>query len=90
MGSMPVLKRLWGLPHPFPPYEHTVRGIPPGRGPSPDYGGTLISEFQAPELGEGNFCCFSAAHFVIFFLLLLQQLKWTNTMDKAPTNQQLA
>ena len=72
MGSMPLLKRLCGFPHPFLPCEETMRGIPLGRGPSPDHAGALISDFQALELGEGNFCCFFlGAHFVIFFFFFL-------------------
>ena len=43
-----------------------------------------------PRIGGGKFLLFFSCPLCDFFLLLLQQLKWTNTMDKAPTNQQLA
>ena len=34
--------------------------LQPGRGssPEPHHAGTLISDFQPPELGERNFCCY--------------------------------
>ena len=35
---------------PLLPYEDTARSSEPGRGPSPDHAGTLVSNFLLPEL----------------------------------------
>lgn len=32
----------------LPPFEDTTRSLRPGRGPSLDHAGTLISDFQPP------------------------------------------
>ena len=55
MGLMPYKRKPAGIPSPF----HQVRTQQEGTGyeSSLDHVGTLILDFQPPELGEINVCC---------------------------------
>jgi len=46
-----------------------------GRGHSPDHAGTLILDFQPPELGAINFFCLEATQSVVFCHNSLNELK---------------